>query len=180
MMNDNNSIVGNMVMNFIHTLKQRNLEYWEQNKDRYNALKEDTKKNNEKIQEDIEVMRKKHRQKLEEMDVEHKGNIERIKAEQEQETEDFNEYLQSLNELKENMQKTYSHIPRFMIHNIYYHAKILLLDMRKAPDYNNKYRKKLINLMNEVHKDINLIEDVGGEKRLPIYSIKFIDENFDK
>ena len=100
-----------------------------------------------------------------------------VKIQCKQELKDYQQYLQSLDKLKQSLRDNYSHLPEAVAFTIHHHAKQLLNRMwdEQEPQEKLKIEMQLIQFMTAVHEDsLSSLNKDGGEP-LPQKTLAFID-----
>ncbi len=99
-----------------------------------------------------------------------------VKIQCKQDLKDYQQYLQSLDKLKESLRGSYAHLPEAVAFTIHHHAKQLLNRMWEADDAQEKLRIEmhLLQFMAAVHEDSQASLEGGGEI-LPQKALALID-----
>ena len=100
-----------------------------------------------------------------------------VKTQCRQDLKDYQQYLQSLDRLKESLRSSYAHLPEAVAFTIHHHAKQLLNRMWEAQDLQEKLKveMQLIQFMTAVHEDsVNALSD-NASHGLPQKTLAFID-----
>ncbi|MEQ1558581.1 MAG: hypothetical protein ABL933_06500 [Methyloglobulus sp.] len=92
--------------------------------------------------------------------------------------EDYEHYLESLNQLKSAMQSRYSSLPDAIVHTIHHHSKNLLNSMWEAenPEDKFKYELRLIQFITIMHEDIRLNQATTVTDELPENTLKLVHQ----
>jgi len=100
-----------------------------------------------------------------------------VKTQCQQDLKDYQQYLQSLDRLKESLRNSYAHLPEAVAYTIHHHAKQLLNRMWEAEDTQQKmkYEVQLLQFMTAVHEDSQLSLQDDTRETLPKKSLAFID-----
>lgn len=100
-----------------------------------------------------------------------------VKVQCRQELKDYQQYLESLDRLKESLRDSYAHLPEAVAFTIHHHAKQLLNRMWEAEEGPEKMKveMQLLQFMAAVHEDSRAA--LQGEIRdgLPQNALAFID-----
>ncbi|QPK62016.1 hypothetical protein IVG45_14255 [Methylomonas sp. LL1] len=100
-----------------------------------------------------------------------------IKVQCKQDLKDYQQYLQSLDKLKQSLRASYVHLPEAVAFTIHHHAKLLLNRMWDEQDAQEKLKieMQLIQFMTAVHEDSLLSLENDGRESLPQKTLAFID-----
>lgn len=100
-----------------------------------------------------------------------------VKTQCRQDLKDYQQYLRSLDKLKESLRNSYAHLPEAVVFTIHHHAKRLLNRMWDARDEQEKLKieMRLIQFMTAVHEDSQLALQAQSKEALPQKSLAFID-----
>lgn len=100
-----------------------------------------------------------------------------VKTQCKQDLKDYQQYLQSLDRLKESLRGSYAHLPEAVAFTIHHHAKQLLNRMWDAQEAQEKLKieMQLLQFMTAVHEDSQAsLQNQSGEG-LPQRALAFID-----
>jgi hypothetical protein len=102
-----------------------------------------------------------------------------LKTRCKQDIKDYQQYLESLNQLKLTIQTSYSHLPDAISCTIHHHAKSLLNTMWEADNFEEKtkYEVQLIKFMSAVHEEASLCRNGTLNKNLPENTLKLIAQD---
>ena len=100
-----------------------------------------------------------------------------IKIQCKQDLKDYQQYLESLDKLKQSLQVSYAHLPEAVAFTIHHHAKLLLNRMWEERDAQEKLKieMQLIQFMTAVHEDSLSSLKSDGSETLPQKTLAFID-----
>lgn len=101
-----------------------------------------------------------------------------VKIQCKQELKDYQQYLQSLDKLKDSLRQSHAHLPEAVAFTIHHHAKQLLNRMWEAGDEQEKLKveMQLLRFMTAVHEDSQLaLSDAGQQRALPEKTLAFLD-----
>jgi pyruvate formate-lyase activating enzyme-like uncharacterized protein len=100
-----------------------------------------------------------------------------VKVQCKQELKDYQQYLQSLDRLKESLRNSYSHLPEAVAFTIHHHAKQLLHRMWEAEEGHEKMKveMQLLQFMAAVHEDSRAALQGETNDGLPQNALAFID-----
>lgn len=99
-----------------------------------------------------------------------------VKIQCKQDLKDYQQYLQSLDKLKESLRNSYANLPEAVAFTIHHHAKQLLNNMWEAEEGQEKIKieMQLLQFMTAVHED-NQASLQGTGSELPHKALAFID-----
>lgn len=100
-----------------------------------------------------------------------------VKIQCQQALKDYQQYLQSLDKLKESLRDSYAHLPEAVAFTIHHHAKQLLNRMWEAEEEREKLRleMQLLRFMSAVHEDSQLALTSPERARLPNKTLSFLE-----
>lgn len=100
-----------------------------------------------------------------------------VKIQCKQDLKDYQQYLESLDKLKQSLRGSYAHLPEAVAFTIHHHAKLLLNRMWEERDAQEKLKieMQLIQFMTAVHEDSLSSLKVDGSEALPQKTLAFID-----
>lgn len=100
-----------------------------------------------------------------------------VKIRCKQELKDYQQYLQSLDKLKESLRSSYAGLPEAVAFTIHHHAKQLLNRMWETEDGREKIKieMQLLEFMAAVHEDNQKCLQGSSESNLPEKALAFID-----
>ncbi|WP_446810899.1 hypothetical protein ACH50O_04800 [Methylomonas sp. 2BW1-5-20] len=100
-----------------------------------------------------------------------------VKTQCKQDLKDYQQYLQSLDKLKDSLRSSYAHLPEAVAFTIHHHAKQLLNRMWDAqePQEKLKIEMQLLQFMTAVHEDSQASLQGEGKEGLPQRALAFID-----
>lgn len=109
-------------------------------------------------------------------DARNSNELAMIKIQCKQDLKDYQQYLQSLDKLKESLRDSYAHLPEAVAFTIHHHAKQLLNRMWDEQDTQQKLKieMQLIQFMTAVHEDSLNALNRDGES-MPQKTLAFID-----
>jgi hypothetical protein len=99
-----------------------------------------------------------------------------LKTKYQQEIKDYKQYLDSLEQLKNSIQKSYTHLPEAVAFAIHHHAKHLLNQMWETENFADKIKleMQLIQFMTTVHEDSRLYAKNSDINSLPEKTLALI------
>lgn len=108
-----------------------------------------------------------------------RNELEMVKIQCKQDLKDYQQYLDSLDKLKQSLQASYAHLPEAVAFTIHHHAKLLLNRMwdEEDPQEKLKIELQLIQFMTAVHEDSLSALSRNGSEVLPQKTLAFIDSD---
>ncbi len=121
------------------------------------------------------------KKRLELMEIRFREECRRTKMEEERQTEQFAEFLASIDEMKANMLEYYSTMPKPLALMIHHHAAELLKEAWHSPDARDRLQKqaRFTNLMLTITEDLSELGDGQVHKALPEKTIAFIQNKIE-
>lgn len=104
------------------------------------------------------------------------NELEMVKIQCKQDLKDYQQYLESLDMLKQSLRNSYAHLPEAVVFTIHHHAKQLLNRMWNAtePQEKRKIEMQLIQFLTAVHEDSLSALNHGGKEAIPQKALSFI------
>jgi len=135
----------------------------------------------EKLKEDKLVAEKELKQQLELMEIRFKEECKRVRMEEERQTEQFGEFLASIDEMKTNMLEYYGTMPKPIALMIHHHAAELLKEAWHSPDARERLQKqtRFTDLMLTITEDLTDLSTGTAHKALPEKTIAFIQNKIE-
>lgn len=156
-------------LSLINDIKEQNIRWEEKKSEIYD------------IEKTIETYQLKTDQELKKEEVKFKYEIEQLEKRVAAEAQDFRDFLDAIDNLKNELNKHFSLPIGLMIHQ---YAKRLLVSMWNSQDVNErtKYQQQLFNLLYTLNSDIDLVESEQENTKninLPENTLKLIRQNED-
>ncbi len=150
-----NSKIASFFMNLFNSAKSENLRWQQENQQEIYALKSHKERAKQSLQVELEKQKAEFSFQLAKIKQQHEASLTMFKAECEQQIRDYKQYLDSIDQLKTLIQKSYSHLPDAVSLTIHHHAKQILKQMWQCQDIEKKlqHETRLIELMTTVHQD---------------------------
>lgn len=107
----------------------------------------------------------------------HDMQLKMLKTKCLQDINDYKQYLASLDQLKQSIQNSYTHLPDAIAFTIHHHAKQLLNAMWEAPSDNEKmqYELQLIRFMTTIQEDTRLSLSGESQSQQPEKTLKMLE-----
>ena len=104
-----------------------------------------------------------------------------VKTQCQQDLKDYQQYLQSLDRLKDSLRVSYAHLPDALAFTIHHHAKQLLNRMWDSQDAQEKLKieMQLLQFMTAVHEDSQAALSGESPENLPQRALACIDATLD-
>ena len=121
------------------------------------------------------------KKRLEVMEIRFREECKRTQMEEERQTEQFAEFLSSIDEMKANMLEYYATMPRPLALMIHHHAAELLKEAWHSPDARERVQKqaRFTQFMLTITEDLAALGDGSVQKALPEKTIAFIQDEAD-
>jgi hypothetical protein len=121
------------------------------------------------------------KKRLEVMEIRFREECKRTQMEEERQTEQFAEFLSSIDEMKANMLEYYATMPRPLALMIHHHAAELLKEAWHSPDARERVHKqaRFTQFMLTITEDLAALGDGSVQKALPEKTIAFIQDEAD-
>jgi hypothetical protein len=167
------------IVTTIHELKSKNLAWKRDNHEKEAELRQ-AKVLAEKAM--IAELKKRSRQLKHELTLlqtQHNAELDMFKTKCKQDVKDYKQYLGSLDQLKDSIHSSYTHLPEAVAFTIHHHAKYLLNEMWETTDFEEKMRREiqLIRFMSTVHEDARLYLEGENKEILPEKTLEFIEKS---
>ena len=131
------------------------------------ALAAELKKRSVQLEHEVNLMKTRH-----------DAELSMYKTRCKQDIKDYQHYLDSLDQLKQSIQNSFTHLPESFALTIHHHAKHLLHHMWESEDYEQKihYEMQLIQFMTAVHEDARLRLEDASSRKLPESTLNLIQQ----
>jgi uncharacterized protein len=167
------------IVNLIQSIKAKNLDWRSANQSQQiklshekiladNTLAAELAKRSAALTHEIDLLK-----------TQQQSELAMLKTRCKQDILDYQQYLQSLQQLKSAMQSSYAHLPDVFAHTIHHHAKALLNSMWEAENFEDKinHEAQLIKFMMTVHDDARLHQTNTLGEKLPENTLKLINQH---
>ena len=155
------------IIEFFSTVRQGDIEWQKQKLEEIAELKKKKRIHEVSLNHELEML-----------EVKFSEEIKRKQEEERRITNDYRDFLDSIEEMKQKMLETFSEMPKPMVHIIHHHAKHLIDEMWKANDEHSKAlaSTRFTNFLTSVYNDTtNTIAD-STQKKLPTETLKLIQQ----
>ncbi len=166
------------IINIIHSIKVKNLDWRSENQDQQiklthkkvladKALAAELTKRSVQLAHEINLLKTRQHSELA-----------MLKTRCNQDVKDYQQYLQSLQQLKLVILRSYAHLPDAIAHTIHHHAKSLLNSMWEAESFEDQinHEAQLIKFMMTVHEEARLHLSGALDEKLPENTLKLINQ----
>lgn len=174
----------------IHVIKDKQLQWRLANQEALDSLKHQQALSDQALAALLQERNLQLAHKLEHLQIVHQARIDQLKVTQhaqlsmlktksEQDIKDYQQYLQSLNELKKTIQRSYRHLPEAVAFTIHHHAKYLLNQMWDAETLDDKLKQEIrfIRFMATVQDDAKAQLTSEVTHSLPVNTLRLLQES---
>ncbi len=166
-------------ISLIHSIKTKNLEWLSENQDQKIKLSH----NKILAEENLKAtLAKRNAQLAHEVDLlktRQQAELAMLKTRCKEDIKDYQEYLESLHQLKLTIKASFAHLPDAVTLTIHHHAKSLLNAMWETENLQEKIRleTQLIEFMSTVHEEARLYRTGTLPGKLPEITLQLINQN---
>ena len=159
--------IGMFVATLISTLKTESVNWQQENQEKLL-----------KLQEERAISEQQTKQQLEEMEIRFNSQRQRIQMEEEHSTQEFRDFLDSIDKTKAKMLEYYPQMPTPIALMIHHRAAELLREAWRNPDAREalKQHNKFMDLMLTVTEDFSELAEGSTRKMLPEKTIEFLKD----
>ena len=174
----------------LHSIRDKNLQWRERNQAKLHALTEQRllaeqaltaqlNQKNQQLAHQLHLLQTEQQSELNQLKLTQNAQLTMLKTKCAQDIKDYQQYLQSLEQLKRSIQLSYQHLPEAVAFTIHHHAKYLLNEMWNAPNLEEKLRQEInfINFMTAVHQDAQLQLRDKNPQSLPNNTLRLLEKN---
>ena len=165
-------------MNGFNLVKSENLQWQLENYKKVHELNCQTQLSKQELEAKLEKQKAEFSFQLDRLKQQHAIDLTMFKAECGQQVRDYKQYLDSIDQLKNLIQQSYSHLPDAISLTIHHHAKQILKQMWEAENLAEKmqFETSLLDLMTRVHQDTQdkLVQNQKG-KQIPVRTLELIN-----
>jgi hypothetical protein len=169
------------ILSIFHNAKAENLNWQQQNQERQLQLRHAQILAEKELEAELKKRSVQLAHEIELLSTENEAQLAMLKTKCQQEIKDYKQYLNSLEQLKISIQKSYTHLPEAVAFTIHHHAKQLLNQMWDAEDFQQKMQleMQLINFMTTVHEESRLFLEGNKAENLPEKTLALIHNHSD-
>ncbi len=166
------------IVTTIHELKTKNLTWKRDNQEKQAELKQAQVLSEKAMIAELKKRSRQLKHELTILQTQHNAELLMFKTKCKQDVKDYKQYLESLDQLKDSIHSSYTHLPEAVAFTIHHHAKFLLNEMWETTDFEEKMRREiqLIRFMSTVHEDARLYLEGENKDVLPERTLKFIEK----
>jgi len=160
-----------------NSAKSENLRWQQDKQDKIQTLKNTKALEKQSLQAELKKRQAQFQHELAKMKQHHETDLSMLKAQSKQQLRDYEQYLDSIDQLKTLIQDSYLHLPSAVSLMIHHHAKLMLNQMWECEDFQEKlgHEAKLIELMTAVHEDtLDLPSEVNDKQQFPKRTLRLI------
>ncbi|MEQ1486087.1 hypothetical protein [Methyloglobulus sp.] len=167
------------IVNLIHAVKDKNLLWQTKNQDQQIKLSHARLLAEKQLEAELAKKSSQLAHEIALLKTRQQAELVMLKTRCNEDVKDYQQYLESLNQLKLAIQTSYAHLPDAIAHTIHHHAKSLLNMMWEAETQEDKikYEAQLITFMTTVHEETRLCSAGMLGEKLPENTLKLIDQN---
>lgn len=167
------------IVNLFHSVKDKNLDWQTANQGRQIKLSHDRILAEKKLAAELSKKSVQLAHEIALLKTWQKAELAMLKTRCQEDVKDYQQYLESLNQLKLAIQTSYAHLPDAITHTIHHHAKSLLNSMWEAEDFEEKIKREaqLIKFMTTVHEEARLYRAGAQAEQLPENTLKLIHQD---
>lgn len=135
----------------------------------------------DRLKEEKLVAASELKKRLELMEIRFREECRRTRMEEERQTEQFAEFLTSIDEMKANMLEYYATMPKPLALMIHHHAAELLKEAWHSPDARERLQKqaRFTQFMLTITEDLAALDDGHATKALPEKTLAFIQDKIE-
>ncbi|MEY2667265.1 MAG: hypothetical protein RLZZ384_1436 [Pseudomonadota bacterium] len=167
------------IVDTLQSLKTENLKWNNENQAHQAALKQSRVLAERALVAELKKRSRQLKHELTILQTQHSAELLMFKTKCKQDVKDYKQYLESLDQLKDSIQSSYTHLPEAVAFTIHHHAKYLLNEMWETTEFEEKMRREiqLIRFMSTVHEDARLYLEGKNKEVLPERTLKFIEKS---
>lgn len=164
------------MLSVFHTTKDKNLKWKQQNQEQQLNLKHAQILAEKQLEAELKKRTVQLAHEIDLLNTENEAQLAMLKIKYQQEIKDYKQYLNSLDQLKISIQKSYAHLPEAVAFTIHHHAKQLLNQMWEAENFQDKMQieMQLIKFMTTVHEEARLSLEGATIENLPEKTLALI------
>ncbi len=143
------------LLNIVHSLKDDHIQWRQANQEDLALLKQNDRLHKQNLKAQLEKRRLQLEHEIASVKAANQVDLTMLKIKHKQDLKDYKQYLNSLDELKASIQKSYPQLPTPVAYTIHHHAKQLLNRMWEERDLETKraLEMELIQYMHTVYED---------------------------
>jgi hypothetical protein len=166
-------------VSMIHSVKYKNLEWQMANQDQQIKLSHDRLLAENKLAAELAKKSVVLAHEIDLLKTRQQTELAMLKTRCKEDIKDYEQYLESLNQLKLAIKTSYAHLPDAIANTIHHHAKSLLNAMWEAENWEEKitYEGQLIKFMTTVHEEAQLYRTGTLSDKLPANTLRLMNQD---
>lgn len=162
----------------LHAIKDENLNWQGRNQAKLIQLKHAQTLADEALLAELKIKAVQLEHDIDLLKTQNASELALFKTKCQQDLQDYQRYLEALDQLKRSIQNSYSHLPEALAFTIHHHAKQLLNRMWETQDFAEKIalERQLIRFMTAIHEDASLKRQNGGTESLPLKTLGILQQ----
>jgi hypothetical protein len=166
----------------IHSIKAKNLEWLSANQDQQLRLSQNRLIAENELVSELAKKKVRLAHEIELLKTRQQSELAMLRTRCKEDVKDYQQYLESLSQLKLAIQSSYAHLPDAITHTIHHHAKSLLNTMWEAENLDEKIRREaqLIEFMTTVHEEARLYRTGTLPDKLPQNTLRLMNPDKDQ
>lgn len=167
------------IVDLIHTVKDKNLGWQAANLGQQLKLSHERTVAEQNLADELAKKSVQLAHEIELLKTHQSAELTMLKTRCKEDVKDYQQYLDSLYQLKLSLQTSYRHLPPAITHTIHHHAKALLNAMWEAETLAEKLdlETQLIKFMTTVHGEAQLHRNGAAPDTLPENTLKLINQD---
>lgn len=166
-------------LSLIHSVKNKNLTWQAANQGQQIKLSHDRILAEKKLAAELAKKSVALAHEIDLLKTSQHAELAMLKTRCKEDIKDYQQYLESLNHLKQALKTSYAHLPDAITLTIHHHAKSLLNAIWEAENLEEKIKReaKLIEFMTTVHEETKLCLTGMLPDKLPENTLKLINQD---
>lgn len=166
------------LLQVLHDLKDDHLNWRRSRQHDLAQLKQQDQLHKHDLQAELKKRSVQLEHEIAAMQAKNSAELAMLKTKYKQDIKDYKQYLNSLDQLKGLIQKSYPHLPESVAFTIHHHAKHLLNSMWEESDLKNKrlLELELIRFMNSIQEDARRYSTGDASQSLPANTLRLIED----
>ena len=167
------------IVNLIHSVKDKNLEWQAANQSQQLSMSHERTLAEQNLTDELAKKSVQLAHEIDLLKTRQTAELSMLKTRCKEDVKDYQQYLDSLNQLKLSLQSSYGHLPPAITHTIHHHAKALLNAMWEAETLADKIvlESQLLNFMATVHEEALLHRAGAVADKLPENTLRLINQD---
>jgi cell division protein FtsB len=166
-------------LSLLHSVKDKNLAWQATNQDQQIKLSHECILAEKKLAAELAKKSVALAHEIDLLKTSQHAELAMLKTRCKEDIKDYQQYLESLNHLKQAIKTSYAHLPDAINLTIHHHAKSLLNAMWEAENLEEKIKREaqLIEFMTTVHEETKLCRTGMLSDKLPENTLKLINQS---